>query len=131
MCEGKESLSIYKMDKDGRNVRKIVFNVDKVGVNELNAKLYFKRNETARFKVYEPKKEKEAVLIDYPLQKYYEMDMNTEDVQLVLTVGLPHSEEVKAGCGGKKTTLDAYLRLIKTNKKERPVWGVLCVIIEE
>ncbi len=104
--EGKEALSIYKMDKDGHNVRKIVFNVDKVGVNELNAKLYFKRNETARFKVYEPKKEKEAVLIDYPLQKYYEMDMNTEDVQLVLTVGLPHSEELKTGCGGKKTTFD-------------------------
>ena len=34
------------------------------------------------------------------------MDMNTEDVQLVLTVGLPHSEEVKAGCGGKKTKFD-------------------------
>lgn len=104
--EEKEALSIYKMDKDGRNVRKLVFDVDKVGVNELDSKLYFKRNETARFKVYEPKKEKEAVLIDYPLQKYYEMDMNTEDVQLVLTVGLPHSEERKKGCGGKKTTVD-------------------------
>ncbi|MBQ8342696.1 MAG: DUF5050 domain-containing protein [Clostridia bacterium] len=102
----KEALSIYKMDKDGRNVRKVVFNVDKVGSDELTSKLYFKKDETARFKVYEPKKEKEAVLIDYPLQRYYEMDMNTEDVQLVLTVGLPHSEEVKAGCGGKKTKFD-------------------------
>ena len=100
------ALSIYKMDKNGRNVRKVVFNVDKVGADEQTSKLYFKKAETARFKVYAPKKEKEAVLIDYPLQKYYEMDMATEDVQLVLTMGLPHSEEVKAGCGGKKTALD-------------------------
>ncbi len=101
-----KNLSIYKMDKTGHNVRKVVFNVDKVEVDELTSKLYFKKGETARFKVYEPKKEKEAVLIDYDLQKYYEMDMNTEEVKQVLTLGLPHSEERKTGCGGKKTTVD-------------------------
>ena len=104
--DDEEALSIYKMDKDGRNVRKVVFNVEKVAVDELTSKLYFKKGETARFKVYEPKKEKEAVLIDYPLQRYYAMDMHTEEVQLVLTLGLPHSQDRKTGCGGKKTTVD-------------------------
>ncbi len=104
--DNETALSIYKMDKSGRNVSKVVFNVDTVESDELTSKIYFKKGETARFKVYEPKKEKEAVLIDYPLQKYYEMDMNTEDVKLVLTLGLPHSEERKTGCGGKKTTVD-------------------------
>ena len=99
------ALSIYRMDNNGRNVRKVMFNVDKVDVDG-KEKLYFKKEEIARFKVYEPKKEKEAVLIDYPLKKYYAMDLGTEEVSLVLTVGLPHSEERKTGCGGKKTTVD-------------------------
>jgi hypothetical protein len=76
-----------------------------VETDEMNAKLYFKKGETVRYKVYEPEKEEEAVVRDYSLEKYYEVDMRTEDVQLVLTVGLPHSNELtlKTGCFGRKT----------------------------
>ena len=104
-CENK-ALSIYKMDKDGRNVRKVVFDVDKVGSDELNSKLYFKKDSVARYKVYAPNKEAEATIVDFPLTKYYIMDMETEDVDLVLTVGLPHSKEYeKKGCFGKKKNM--------------------------
>ena len=96
------ALSIYKMDKDGRNVRKVVFNIDYVqNENDIN-KLYFIKTERfVRFKAYRPKKEKEATYIFRDLTRYYVMDKTTEETQLVLTTGLPEAQE-KTGCGGKK-----------------------------
>ncbi|MBQ9118199.1 MAG: DUF5050 domain-containing protein [Clostridia bacterium] len=104
--EKEKALSLYKMDKEGHNVRKLSFNVQAVTYDKLNKTLYFKKKESAIFKAYKPHHEKEAVQQVYELDKFYTMDMNTEETKLVLTLGLPHANEVKSGCGGKKTDID-------------------------
>lgn len=93
----KSALSLYMMDNDGLNIRKIVFSVDVVQDID-KTELYYSKNERVRYKVYKPGKEKKFTHQIYDITKYYRMDKATGVSELVLTQGLP--EATKKGCFG-------------------------------
>ncbi len=106
VADKKVAYSLYKMDKDGRNVRKIVFNIAAYRNDAISDSLYFKCNEEIVFKCYAPGKEKEATFNTFVLSKFYELNKETEEVKHVLTLNYPTAKSVPAGCGGGKTAPD-------------------------
>ena len=100
------ALSLYRMDKDGDNIKKIVFNVDAVCNDFATEKLYFEKVENMMFKCYMPGKEKEATVEVHQLKKFYVMNKENEKIEHVLTLGYPSEKMEKAGCLGKKKEED-------------------------
>ena len=100
------ALSLYKMDKEGRNVRKIVFNVDYVQNDPKTNTLYFSKAENMRFKEYEVGKEDKAIYAFHDIEKFYRMDKDAERSELILTLGLPEAPET--GCLKKKKKQMVY-----------------------
>lgn len=102
------ALSLYKMDKEGHNIRKLVFNVDKA-LNYDEKALYYTKAEELRFKVTMPiinkeTGEKEWHYEYHSVQRYFRFEKETEKSTLVLTTGLPSAKmkSEKKGCLGKK-----------------------------
>ena len=103
-----EALSLYKMDKDGDNISKLIFNMAAVCNDPITEKLYFKKMENTLFKCYEPKKEKDWKLEIHTLRKYYTFDKKTEKIEHVLTLDFPTSEAVQSGCSGEPSVAKVY-----------------------
>ena len=102
---GEEALSLYHMDKDGKNIKKIVFNVDVVQNDPISNMLYYSKRDVIRYKVYKKGKEKKARFIFLTLTKFYafkkaENGQPAGEPELILTLGLPEEKEAK-GCIGK------------------------------
>ena len=100
------NLSLYRMDIDGKNVKKVVFNLaDAVNYDEDT--LYFYKKEALRFKVTVPvgKDKFEDHYEHHSVTRYFKYDKNTGTSEVVMTLGLPTSKTAtfKAGCLGKKT----------------------------
>ncbi len=98
------NLSLYKVDKDGHNMKKLVFNVDRV-VNYDKKSLYYMKKETLEYEVTVPtkkgKEEKHKQFFD--VERYFRFDKATEKSELVLTIGLPDANtKIKSGCFLKK-----------------------------
>ncbi len=113
LCEPdakKKSLSLYKMDDDGHEVRKIAFNIAKMQDFDSDT-LYYSVDERVRYKLTIPKGEKEKPEIRYEyfrLKHYYRLDKNTDTPELMLTTGTPHGKSsYSSGCSGK--TVDAEI----------------------
>ena len=99
------NLSLYHMDKDGKNIRKIVFNVDKVQNDPVSNSIYYSKKENIRFKVYKPGKEDKAHYEFLNITKFYsfkkaEAGEPAGEPVLYLTLGLPEHEK-KKGCLAK------------------------------
>lgn len=103
--EGKEALSLYKMDLDGRNVKKLVFDFDKIS-NYDDEVLYYSTVKKERFKVSVPQGPKKPDEVHYEyhtITKYYRYYKNTKHIENFLTLGMPHgSTHFKQGCLKKK-----------------------------
>lgn len=104
----KEGVSLYKMDKEGHNIRKLVFGVDRALDYDRKA-LYYTKAEELRFKVTMPTIDKETGEKDWhyeyhSVQRYFRFEKATEKSTLVLTTGLPSAKmkSDKKGCFGKK-----------------------------
>lgn len=103
------ALSLYHMDKDGKNVKKVIFNVDKVQDDAVSNTLYYSKEEKVCYKCYEYGKESEAELKYFKINKYYyikksEAGLPAESPVLYLTVGAPKSDaipEEPKGCLAK------------------------------
>ena len=93
--------SLYYMDKEGKNIRKIVFDVDQVKNDDITNNIYFSRTENVRFRAFKPGKENKAFYQFFNITKYFYIskEANSEPV-LFLTLGLPKNE-MKQGCFGK------------------------------
>ena len=103
--KSKTSLSLYHMDRDGRNIKKIVFNVDKVQNDPVSNQLYFSKCTNTRYKVFKEGKEDKAYYTFFKITKFYslkkaESGAPAEESKLYLTLGLPEQEE-KKGCLAK------------------------------
>ena len=99
------ALSLYMMDRDGMNIRKIVFNVDKVQDDKVANSIYYSKTENVRFKVYQTEKEKKAVYQFFKLTKFYKFKKasaaeGASEPELILTLGLPKSD-APTGCLSK------------------------------
>ena len=101
------ALSLYFMDKDGRNIKKMVFDVDYVQNDQPTNTLYHSKTENVRFKVYAPRQEDKATYEFHKITKYCILDKATGESKLFLTLGWP-SSETKAGCLKKKSISMIY-----------------------
>lgn len=101
------ALSLYFMDKDGRNIKKMVFDVDYVQNDQPTNTLYHSKTENVRFKVYAPRQEDKATYEFHKITKYCILDKATGESKLFLTLGWP-SSETKAGCLKKKSVSMIY-----------------------
>ena len=98
----RKALSLYKMDLDGRNVKKLVFDVDKMADYD-ETYLYYSTVRSTRFKVTVPtgdkKKGDEVHYENHVITRYYKYNKNDKTVDNFLTLGLPHgSTSYKKGC---------------------------------
>lgn len=103
-----KALSIYRMDKDGNNAKKLVFNVKSVSDYDEN-RFYYKKEEDLRYKLTIPtgKKEPEERIETYTVSRYFAFDKASETSELVLTQGLPHEKSTfSTGCLRKKVDAD-------------------------
>lgn len=105
VARNKKSLSLYHMDRDGRNIKKIVFNVDKVRNDPVSNSLYFSKCDNIRYKVFKEGKEDKAHYEFLKITKFYslkkaESGAPAKESELYLTLGLPEQEE-KTGCFAK------------------------------
>ena len=97
------------MDKDGKNIKKIIFNVDRVQDDDVTNTLYYAKQEKVCYKVYEYGKESEAQHKYFNITKYYyikksESALPAEKPVLYLTIGAPKSDTPPAepkGCLAK------------------------------
>ena len=117
----KMNYSLYAMNIDGHDVRKVVFDVTAMKDYDKDV-LYIKRNERCAFVLDKPgeikKKKKKKGEAEGPeitvldLVRFYKLDKSTLEAQLVLTIGMPDaSYEVKAGCGKKKQEKTKFIPL--------------------
>ena len=100
-----KNLSLYHMDRNGRNIKKIVFNLDRVLNDDETNKIYYSKAENMRYKMYKPGKEKKAMYTFLNITKYYsftkaEAGKPATEPELLLTLGLPEQEK-KKGCLAK------------------------------
>ena len=96
--------SMYSIDVDGANTKKLVFDVTKTS-NYDEDYFYYSKTETVRYKVTVPvsNKKSETNHAYFTTTEYYKYNKNTGTAELVLTLGLPDdSTEYKTGCIFKK-----------------------------
>lgn len=114
--------SLYRMDLDGHNIRKLVFNVSNIKNYDENT-IFVSRKEDATFEFTIPAATaKEAPKIErktFNITRYYAYNKASEKLDTILTIGLPHSDKynVKVGCFGKTEEKNSTFREI-TSKSE-------------
>lgn len=101
VAAGETALSLYLMDRRGRNIKKMVFNVDYVQNDPTTNTLYHSKTENLRFKVYLPKQEDKATYEFHKITKYSILDKATGESKLFLTIGWPEGDK-QTGCLKKK-----------------------------
>ena len=101
VASGETALSLYLMDRKGRNIKKMVFNVDYVQNDPNTNTLYHSKTENVRFKVYLPKQEDKATYEFHKITKYSVLDKATGESKLFLTLGWPEGDK-ETGCLKKK-----------------------------
>lgn len=108
------SNSLYCMDLDGHNVRKIEFDVEKIK-NFDEDKLYFVKRENARFEIKIPvaKDQYRTSQTSALLTHFVEYSKVEDKTDIVLTFGLPENREfeIKKGCSGKEMVKTTYTKL--------------------
>ena len=101
VAAGETALSLYLMDRMGRNIKKKVFNVDYVQNDPNTNTLYYSKAEKLRFKSYLPKQEDKATYEFHKITKYSVLDKATGESKLFLTLGWPEGNK-ETGCLKKK-----------------------------
>ena len=103
--------SLYVMDIEGHNVRKLLFDVRSMKNYDDNT-LYVERDDKIRFHIVFPaprKKDEKEFDETFALTRYYKFDKNTYEMDNILTVGMPHPSKYQLkGCIlGKKKDLES------------------------
>ena len=107
----KMGASLYVMDIEGHNVRKILFNVRSMKNYDENT-LYVSRDDKIRFHIVFPaprKKDVREYNETFELTRYYKFDKKTYALENILTVGMPHPNKYQLkGCIlGKKKDMES------------------------
>lgn len=108
--------SLYVMDIDGHNVRKLLFNVRSMKNYDENT-LYVERDDQIRFHIVFPaprKKDEKEYDETFDLSRYYKFNKHTGEMDNILTVGIPHPSKYQAkGCliGKKKDLVSVFTEI--------------------
>lgn len=99
--------SIYRMDLDGHNVKKLAFNVDSMQNYDENV-IYFCASEELSFSVTTTQAVKKnestttAQIKKFDVTRYYSLNKHNGRIDVVLSLGLPDNQKPTAtGCGKK------------------------------
>ena len=119
--ENKYASSFYRMDLDGHNVKKLIFNVNMIDNYDEKSILIY-REEKALFELYIPIDKKNTTKTErryFDLKHYCRFDKNTGKLETLLVLGLPCENEYsfKRGCFGKSTMLHSTYKQIPEVKK--------------
>ena len=111
----KFAYSLYTMDGEGKNVRKLAFNVVRMQ-NYDDEKLYISQRDIGEFEVTIPEAKGKAhtIHVTNNLSKTIEYNKNTGKFEIVRIVGLPSKDEYefKKGCfRGKETVKASYIQV--------------------
>lgn len=113
----KYSRSVYRMDLDGHNAKKIVFDVlamkDKNSFDE-SAEIYLKKTEQKNYE-FKFKNSKDDFTQSYPITTYYTLKKQSGELTPVLVLGVPTPENFQrqGGCAFSK-------KLVSPEIKELP-----------
>ncbi len=118
--DNKVRSSLYRMDLDGHNVRKLVFNVNSIKDYDEDV-LMIERGEEALFELTIPVDKKDNVRKTrkyYDLRHFCKFVKADETMQTVLTLGLPEDQdyEFSKGCFGKKVKRAVVYKQIPVKK---------------
>ena len=125
--DNKKAYSLYKVDLDGRNLKKIAFNLlNAMNYNEKFIYFYKEEKQQFEFTDYNEKGEESKSMVDYTLRTYQSYNKESGEFEL-LCRNAPLSAdsiEIKKGCfGRKKEVLQPNYRLIP-NKVEIELFNV-------
>jgi len=131
-----EGMSLYKMDSEGKNVKKLVFDIENAK-NFDESTLYYVKKDRVRYKVTVPtgKDTKEEHYEFYNIERYFKFDKASGESEVVLTLGLPKpgKSSYKAGC--LKKTVEADIQFeeapIPREYKRRGLKAVGAVEVEQ
>lgn len=120
VADNNKKASLYCMDLDGHNVRKLVFNVSSISNYDDNS-LIIKRGDRGYFELTIPTNKKDGIRKErnfYDLEHFCKYNKSDDTMEIVLTLGLPGENEYEfaKGCFGKKVSrFSSYKRLtVKT-----------------
>lgn len=103
----KNSYSLYKMDVDGNNIKKLIFNVNKIQNYDENS-IYVYKCATTKYVATETENglTTSERTVKYKVSRFFIFDKKTETESLLLSLGLPseQSNVEKKGCFRKKIT---------------------------
>ncbi len=115
--EEREAHSLYRMDLQGRNLRKIAFNVEEIAAYDENT-IYLYKKENITYRVTTPKSKKKTIVTvrTYPITRYMVYDKVKDSLQTVYAEGSPEKETVQlSGCFlGKKRDRDVIYEELST-----------------
>ncbi len=113
----KTSKSVYRMDLDGHNIRKVMFDVEKMGDRNPNiaaSNIYILKKETKNFKITVGKNSHEEA---FTISTYYTLNKISGERNTLLVLGMPNSENYatlsKKGCLGKKKNENVVIEEIE------------------
>ena len=109
--------SLYRMDTDGHNVRKLIFNVSAIDNFDSETIMLIREEPKVLFEITTPISAKESKVEreEHDLKHFCKYDKNTGEVEVLLTLGMPREGEFefKKGCIGKKMeTLNSTVKRI-------------------
>jgi len=119
--EDETQSSLYRMDLEGHNVRKLVFNVSSFKNYDENT-LIIKKRDRGYFEITIPTNRKGRIRKErnfYDLEHFCTFDKSSSAMDTVYTLGLPgeNEYEFKKGCFGKKVSLySSYKRIPNPTK---------------
>lgn len=101
----KTSYSLYKMNIDGSNIKKLLFNVNKIQNYDENS-IYVYKCATTKYIATETENDlvQNEKMVKYKVSRFFIFDKNAETESLILSVGNPDekSNVEKRGCFRKK-----------------------------
>ena len=113
----KNAASLYRVDADGRNLKKLLFNVTKIKDYDENS-LYVHRAVLTRFIATETENDmiKSEKQVKYRVSRFYILDKKTETETEIAALGLPDekTDVEKRGCFRKKIRRSVSYREIST-----------------
>ena len=132
----KMAASLYRMDMDGHNVRKLLFDVSDIENFDAES-IMIKRTEDALFEFKIPVDKKNNTTTErreYKLTHFCKYYKNSGELDTLLTLGLPDETQYEfKGCFGKKKTFSSTYKQIpkKTTYKRANVAGAGSVFGEQ
>lgn len=119
--QNNRSTSLYAMDLDGHNLRKILFSVISFKNFDENT-LYVEKTNQIRYNIFYPaprKKDERSEVKTFTYTSFYRYDKNSGALDNFLNINFPHPSKYEAsGCFGKKHDMESVFTEIPIKSQQ-------------